>query len=95
MDKRKDNGGHSTKSKGVDKRKNNFKKAISEAFTEKDVVQVLTAVKALVFSDDDIQAAKVFLDYTVGKPNQQVDLTTNGNDINIAPIQWVATDDDK
>ena len=81
MDKRKTNGGHSTKAKGVDKRKNNFKSAISEAFTEEDVILVLRNMHKLATQDDDIQAAKVFLEYTAGKPTQQMDVTTQGDSL--------------
>lgn len=95
MDKRKNNGGNSTKAKGLDKRKNDYKQAIEDAFTHEDVIQVLNTMKNLSISESDIQAAKVFLDYVVGKPNQQVDVTTNGDKVNIAPMQWVVTDEDK
>jgi hypothetical protein len=95
MDKRKNNGGNSTKAKGVDKRKNDFKKAIEDAFTHEDVIQVLRTMRDEAVIEKDIQAAKVFLDYAVGKPKQQVDVTTDGEKLNISPIQWVATDEDK
>ena len=45
MDKRKENGGHSTKAKGIDKRKNSFKSALTEASTVEDVINVIKIVK--------------------------------------------------
>jgi hypothetical protein len=46
MDKRKQNGGHSTKSKGVDKRKNEYRNALELAATVDNVVEVLKSVYA-------------------------------------------------
>ena len=43
--------------------------------------------------DNDLQAIKLWLEYRLGKPQQSVDLTTNGKDLNIPPMQWVATPD--
>ena len=74
MDGRKNNGGNSTKSKGNDKRKNDFKKAINDAFSTSDVVEVLESLKATAIKDNDIQAAKVFLEYTAGKPTIQLEI---------------------
>jgi len=34
-------------------------------------------------------AVKLFMEYRYGKPKQSTDITTNGNEINISPIQWV------
>lgn len=81
MDKRKGNGGHSTKAKGVDKRKNDFKTAINKAFKDEDVIHVLKTMYNLATQEADIQAAKLFLEYTAGKPSQQMDVTTNGDNI--------------
>lgn len=34
-------------------------------------------------------AIELFFKYNYGMPKQQTDITTNGNDININPIEWV------
>ena len=90
MDKRKENGGHSTKTKGPDKRKNSYREAINDAFTSEDVIQVLRKCKEDWLEHDNIQAAKVFLDNLVSKPSQEVDVTSNGETIkSIDPITWL------
>jgi hypothetical protein len=88
MDKRKFNGGNSTKSKGVDKRKNDYKNALEDASTIEDVVSVLKSVKKQAL-EGDLQASKLFLAYYLGNPKSTTDITTNGKDINISPIEWV------
>lgn len=47
--------------------------------------------KALEDGLDDGQswAVKLYMEYRFGKPKQTTDITTNGNDINISPIEWV------
>ena len=84
MDGRRFNGnkGHSTKAKGEDRRKNNYRKAINEAFSTEDVVKVLTKFKNACLKDGDIQAGRIFLEYTAGKPKQELDVTTNDESIN-------------
>ena len=44
MDNRKNNGGHSTKSKGADKRKNEYRNALELAGSVENVVEVLKTV---------------------------------------------------
>ena len=34
-------------------------------------------------------AIELYYKYRYGMPRQQTDITTNGNDINISPIEWV------
>jgi hypothetical protein len=63
MDKRKQNGGHSTKSKGVDKRKNEYRNALELAATVDNVVEVLKSVYAKATTKQDMAAAKLFLEY--------------------------------
>jgi len=89
MDKRKDNGGHSTKAKGVDKRKNQYKDALSLAGDVESVSKVLEMLYKKAVEKSDNNAAKIYLEYYLGKPHQSKDITTNGNDINISPIEWV------
>jgi hypothetical protein len=72
MDKRKLNGGHSTKSKGVDKRKNEYRNALEEACDVQDVKDVLVTVRDKAIKGD-IVAAKLFLEYYLGKPTQTIE----------------------
>ena len=79
MDKRKGNGnkGHSTKSLGVDKRKNQYRDALEQANTVEDVVEVLKMVKTKAIEKQDIQAGKLFLEYYLGKPETQIDIKSS------------------
>ena len=88
MDKRKSNGGHSTKSKGVDKRKNVYKDAL-DALTVDKLRGVLTMLHKKATEDNDTAAGKILLEWYLSKPTASTDLTTNGKDINISPIEWV------
>lgn len=75
MDGRRNNGGHSTKAKsGIDRRKNPFRDVIAETVKPEDVKQVLEMVKLKAINDNDIPAAKLFLEYTLGKPDQNIDI---------------------
>jgi hypothetical protein len=88
MDARKNNGGNSTKAKGADKRKNEYRNAIEQAASIDDVADVLKMLleKAKVLKD--VKAAQLFLEYTIGKPLQSIDHTTNGNDLNSTQISF-------
>ena len=82
MDSRKDNGGHSTKSKtGLDKRKNEYKNALEMAASVDDVVQVINVVKNKALEKQDINAAKIFLEYYLGKPKESLDVTSEQKSI--------------
>jgi hypothetical protein len=79
MDGRKNNGGNSTKAKGVDKRKNEYKQAIAEAVSYDDVKDLLSqAVKVALSEDKDrLKAMQMVLEYTLGKPKESLDLNAN------------------
>jgi len=87
MDKRKLNGGNSTKSLGVDKRKNEYKNALDSASGVDDVISVILKVKDKAL-EGDLNACKLFLEYYLGKPtqtiNQSTDLTLN--DFNLKEV---------
>lgn len=87
MDKRKNNGGNSTKAKEgkLDKRRNEYKAALAEACTVDDVVNVLRTVRDSALSAD-MQAAKLFLEYYLGKPDSVVKLEGDGLNINVKEI---------
>lgn len=90
MDKRKENGGHSTKAKEgkIDKRKNKYRDALDNAHTEGDVEKVINMVRDKALKEKDIQAGKLYLEYYVGKPKEGLDITTDGEMINIPVIRF-------
>ena len=77
-DNRKNNGnkGHSTKAKGADKRKNEYKTALDKASSVDDLVKVLGILKGLAF-DGELPAIKLYLEYYLGKPTETKDITIN------------------
>ena len=97
MDKRKNNGnnGHSTKAKEgtIDKRKNEYKDALSEASTKQDVINVITMIRDKAVKDQDIPAAKIFLEYYLGKPKDSLDVTTNGEAFTFPTINFTKTNE--
>ena len=75
MDKRKNNGnkGHSTKAKGADKRKNEYKELLDLAATPEEVVEVIKTLKAKAIEKQDVNAIKLFLEYYLGKPKETIE----------------------
>ncbi len=92
MDKRKNNGGNSTIAKGIDHRKNPFKALISEAISEDNFITVFQTLEASAMTGD-VQSAKLYLEYTIGKPMQSVDITSEGNTVNIPTISFTSAID--
>ena len=88
MDKRKTNGGHSTKSNGVDKRKNPFRTAVTDAVTDEELKELIQVMYKKAVKEDDVQAAKIILEYCLGKPKQQIEQnnTHTVNDFNIKDL---------
>ena len=93
MDKRKNNGnrGHSTKSKGIDKRKNEYKDALSEALTQDDLISVIKMLYSKSINDEDTPAAKLILEYYLGRPHQSLDVTSAGDKMNIPVASFFDT----
>lgn len=77
MDKRKNNGGNSTKSKGVDKRKNPYKDVINDVVTYDELAKVLKMLLGKAITEEDVPAAKLLLEYSLGKPKETKDITIN------------------
>lgn len=67
MDKRKENGGHSTKSKGIDKRKNQYKDALADALDVEDVANVIRMLYTKAIEEKDTNASKILLEYYLVK----------------------------
>lgn len=75
VDGRRNNGGHSTKKKdGIDKRKNSFRHLIAQTITEEDVSLVLTNLRDKAIEGKDLKAVQLFLEYTLGKPDQKIEM---------------------
>jgi hypothetical protein len=85
-DKRKLNGGHSTKAKGVDKRKNKYLHLLDEAATDKDVISVIKKLKDIAETKGDVQAIKLFLEYYLGKPKETIENTHSLNNFDIKKL---------
>ena len=86
MDKRRNNGGNSTKAKGVDKRKNQYKELLDLASTPEEVVEVIKTLKAKAIDKQDVNAIKLFLEYYLGKPKETKEIDLNLNEFSIKDI---------
>ena len=88
MDKRKSNGnkGHSTKAKGIDKRKNEYRELLDLAATPDEVVEVIKTLKVKAIEKQDVNAIKLFLEYYLGKPKETIETTHNVNTFDIKQI---------
>ena len=77
MDKRKNNGGHSTKTKGADKRKNEYRDVVKSVVTVDKLAEVLKMLLGKAINEQDIPASKLLLEYSLGKPTETKDITIN------------------
>ncbi len=77
MDKRRFNGGNSTKSKGIDKRKNPYKDVINDVITYDELAKVLKMLLGKAINEQDVPASKLLLEYSLGKPTETKDITIN------------------
>ncbi len=78
-DNRKNNGnkGHSTKAKGLDRRKNPYKNIVQEVVTVDKLADVLKMLLGKAIEEQDIPASKLLLEYSLGKPTETKDITIN------------------
>ena len=78
-DNRKNNGnkGHSTKTKGIDKRKSEYKEVLNEALTYDDLKAVIKMLFKKATKEEDTPAAKLLLEYYLGRPKETKDITLN------------------
>ena len=78
-DKRKNNGGHSTKAKNPlsDRRRHQFKDVIHRALAPQELEDVFKMLYDKAVNEQDTSAAKLLIEYTVGKPTQSIDVETN------------------
>ena len=84
MDGRKNNGnkGHSTKAKGVDRRKNQYKTVIQDTISKEDLAEVLKMLLTKSIEKQDTKAAQLLLEHCIGRPEVKADITTDGEKIN-------------
>jgi hypothetical protein len=86
MDRRKENGGHSTKAIGVDKRKNQYLELLEQASTPDEIVSVIQKLKSIALVKGDVQAIKLYLEYYLGKPKETIETTHNLNNFDIKDL---------
>ena len=75
MDKRRLNGnkGHSTKAKGLDRRKSEYKEVLNTSLTPDELSDVVKGLYDKAIQDKDVPASKLLLEYYLGKPTQKVE----------------------
>ena len=77
IDKRTNNGGHSTKSLDPnDRRKNQFKDVMQDSMTRDELGKVFRVLYDEAI-DGNIQAGKLLLEYSTVKPTAQVEISAN------------------
>lgn len=86
MDGRKNNGGNSTKAKGIDRRKNRYLELLNEASTEEEIIEVIKTLKTKALKDRELQAIKLFLEYYLGKPKETIETTHNFTETSIKDL---------
>lgn len=74
-DGRKNNGGNSTKAKGLDRRKSPYKDVINNVVTYEKLESVLKMLLGKAIDEQDIPAAKILLEYSLGKPKETKDIS--------------------
>ena len=96
MDRRKNNGGHSTKGKAGRKPKAQEIKIAEALDRVADLDSVLAALYQKVL-DNDTAAIKLWLSYRIGMPTQNTDITSNGETLNtnFTPMSFVESKDDR
>jgi hypothetical protein len=78
---------HGGKREGAGRKPKAEEQKLIESLTPMNAV-ALEALETCV-KDKQGWAVKLYFEYFYGKPQQQVDVTTNGKEINILPIEWV------
>jgi len=86
-DGRANNGGHSTKAKGADKRKNEYRDALRDAVSMDDFKAVIEKLVEKA-KDGDIRATQELLNRILGKPDQSIDVTSEGAGIVVPELIW-------
>ena len=88
-DGRKNNGGNSTKSKGIDRRKNQYKNVLEDTLTKEQLSDIILMLYNKSLDKQDTKAAQLLLEHYLGKPNQTLQQSTKlslGEDFDITKI---------
>jgi len=88
MDRRKNNGGHSTKGRAGRKPKADELKLIEQMDAIMAPFEVWESVASLC-ATGDMQALRLWVEYRFGKPKQSVDLTTGGDKLTALTVQYI------
>jgi len=87
-------GRHSTKAKGFDRRKNEYKKLLKEAVTTDDFLKLLDVLKAKAY-EGDIKAIQLLLEHTVGRATQSIEIDQDQDEeINEIQIHIIRSNDE-
>jgi hypothetical protein len=84
-DGRKNNGGN----KNAGRKSKAFEIKLAEQMDSVLIPKVVWQALAEKVKEGDGQCIKTWLSYRYGMPKQSTDITTNGDSINILPIEWV------
>lgn len=85
-DRRKYNGGNSTKAKGVDKRKNQYKLVLENTLNPDELSAVIRMLYDKAIEKQDVKASQIILEYYLEKPKETIETTHNVNDFNIRDV---------
>ncbi len=77
MDKRINNGGHSTRTFGFDRRKNPYKEVLDKALTIEDLSKIIKMLFKKAIKDNDTTASKILLEYYLGRPKETIEIQQN------------------
>lgn len=97
MDKRKNNGGHSTKATNPNDKRLNKAKTLLDQYIQEDFNY--NSMKALLGKlyqqaiEGDTKSASLFLSYILGRPKEYKDITSNGETLNFGSIDWFKSDE--
>ena len=88
MDKRKFNGGNSTKAKEgkIDKRKNPYKEVLAKACTPEDIISIIQTARDKAINESDMQAAKLVLEYYLVKAESVIKVEGDGLSISVKEL---------
>jgi len=96
-DNRKNNGGHSTKSKkAIDKRKNPSRELLAQYIEEEFDYGKLKKVLNKLYTESiagDTKSATLLLAYIIGKPKETKDLHISGEDLIFNQISFFDTEE--
>lgn len=66
-------GGHSTKSNGIDRRKNEYRTLLKKAISNEDFTELIEVVKTKA-RNGCIKSIQLLFEYTLGRPTQSFEI---------------------